>query len=354
PRGRRRRRHGRRPPGRDGRGTRRRGRGPGRALQGIPGYGLARGDEGARLFQGSLFPGRRRGRGQARPRGHRGARAVQGTGRDRAQPTGRRPAAGNGLLRSADDRGHEAGAVRSHHGRGPTGEPPARRHDHEGRAELPSRVTAAEIIPFPAPDEGPEERPVLVLDLGGQYAQLIARRVRECRVYSELVGHGISAAEARARKPAALILSGGPASVYADAAPRIDEELYELDVPVLGICYGAQLMALDLGGTVERTGVSEFGKTALHPSGGELFNGLPEEQTAWMSHRDTVTAPPEGAAVTGESPATPVAAFEALERGLYGVQFHPEVVHTPHGQDVLKNFLYRVAGLAPTWTAAAV
>ena len=219
-------------------------------------------------------------------------------------------------------------------------------------------MTTAEIIPFPEPrpqhEQSPEERPVLVLDLGGQYAQLIARRVRECRVYSELVGHGISAAEARAREPAALILSGGPASVYADAAPRIDQGLYELDVPVLGICYGAQLMALDLGGAVERTGVSEFGKTALHASGGELFKGLPEEQTAWMSHRDTVTAPPGGAAVTGTSPATPVAAFEAPERGLYGVQFHPEVVHTPHGQDVLKNFLYGVAGVPPTWTAAAV
>jgi GMP synthase (glutamine-hydrolysing) len=215
----------------------------------------------------------------------------------------------------------------------------------------------AGVIPFPVPEpeaQGPEERPVLVLDLGGQYAQLIARRVRECRVYSELVGHGISADEARRRDPAALILSGGPASVFAEAAPRIDPGLYELGVPVLGICYGAQLMALDLGGSVERTGVSEFGKTVLHASPGALFKGLPEEQTAWMSHRDTVTAPPEGAGVTAESPATPVAAFEAPERGLYGVQFHPEVVHTPHGQDVLKNFLYGVAHLPPAWTAAAV
>jgi GMP synthase (glutamine-hydrolysing) len=215
-------------------------------------------------------------------------------------------------------------------------------------------TTGAEIIPFPEPELGPEDRPVLVLDLGGQYAQLIARRVRECRVYSELVSHEISAADARARKPAALILSGGPASVYAEAAPRIDPGLYELEVPVLGICYGAQLMALELGGRVERTGVSEFGKTSLHVSGGELFKGLAEEQTAWMSHRDTVTSPPEGAEVTGESPATPVAAFESPARGLYGVQFHPEVVHTPHGQDVLKNFLYGVAGVPPAWTAAAV
>jgi GMP synthase (glutamine-hydrolysing) len=215
-------------------------------------------------------------------------------------------------------------------------------------------VTTAEIIPFPQADQRPEERPVLVLDLGGQYAQLIARRVRECRVYSELVGHRISAEEARRHNPAALILSGGPASVYADTAPRIDPGLYELGVPVLGICYGAQLVALDLGGSVERTGTSEFGKTSLHASGGSLFSGLPDEQTVWMSHRDTVTAPPEGGVVTAESPGTPVAAFEAAERGLYGVQFHPEVVHTPHGQQVLKNFLYGAAKLPPAWTAAAV
>jgi GMP synthase (glutamine-hydrolysing) len=214
--------------------------------------------------------------------------------------------------------------------------------------------TDAQVIPFPAPEQGPEDRPVLVLDLGGQYAQLIARRVRDCRVYSELVRHNITAGEAGRRKPAAVILSGGPASVYAEGAPKIDPGLYELGVPVLGICYGAQLMALDLGGRVERTGVSEFGKTGLHASSGALFAGLPEEQTAWMSHRDTVTAPPEGATVTAESPATPVAAFEAPERGLYGVQFHPEVVHTPHGQEVLKNFLYAVAGMPPAWTAAAV
>ena len=215
-------------------------------------------------------------------------------------------------------------------------------------------MTTAEIIPFPEAEQRPEERPVLVLDLGGQYAQLIARRVRECRVYSELVGHRISAEEARQHNPAALILSGGPASVYADTAPRIDPGLYELGVPVLGICYGAQLIALDLGGSVERTGTSEFGKTSLHASGGSLFAGLPDEQTVWMSHRDTVTAPPEGGVVTAESPGTPVAAFEASERGLYGVQFHPEVVHTPHGQEVLKNFLYGAAKLPPAWTAAAV
>jgi GMP synthase (glutamine-hydrolysing) len=204
------------------------------------------------------------------------------------------------------------------------------------------------------PEPAPEDRPVLVVDLGGQYSQLIARRVREARVYSELVGHRATAASLRARNPAALVLSGGPASVYAEGAPKVDPGIFELGVPVLGICYGMQLMAQELGGRVERTGASEFGKAALHASQGALFAGLPEEQACWMSHRDSVTAPPEGAAVTAESPSTPIAAFEAPQRGLYGVQFHPEVVHTPHGQDLLKNFLYAVAGARPSWTPAAV
>jgi GMP synthase (glutamine-hydrolysing) len=195
---------------------------------------------------------------------------------------------------------------------------------------------------------------VLVLDLGGQYAQLIARRVRECRVYSELVGHGVTPDQVRARNPHALILSGGPASVYADGAPHIDPALYELGIPTLGICYGAQLMALDLGGAVERTGVSEFGKTSLTAGESELFEGLPDEQSVWMSHRDTVTAPPSGARVVAVSPSTPVAAFEEQTKRLYGVQFHPEVIHTPHGTDLLKNFLYHVAGAPPAWTPAAV
>jgi GMP synthase (glutamine-hydrolysing) len=195
---------------------------------------------------------------------------------------------------------------------------------------------------------------VLVLDLGGQYAQLIARRVRECRVYSELVGHGVTAEQVRARNPHALILSGGPASVYAEGAPRIDARMFELGIPTLGICYGAQLMALELGGKVERTGVSEFGKTGMTAVESELFAGLPAEQTVWMSHRDTVTAPPAGADVVATSTSTPVAAFEERERALYGVQFHPEVIHTPHGTDLLKNFLYGVAGAPPAWTPAAV
>jgi GMP synthase (glutamine-hydrolysing) len=211
-----------------------------------------------------------------------------------------------------------------------------------------------EVVRLPTPEPAAEERPVLVLDCGGQYSQLIARRVRECRVYSELVGHAISPAEVRSRNPLALVLSGGPASVYAEGAPKVDPAIFDLGIPTLGICYGMQLMAQDLGGRVERTGVSEFGKTELRAEGGELFENLPAEQTAWMSHRDSVTAPPQGAQVVASSPAAPIAAFEDPQRRLYGVQFHPEVVHTPYGNDLLKNFLYNVADAPPTWTPAAV
>src|ERR671911_663759 len=212
----------------------------------------------------------------------------------------------------------------------------------------------AEVLPFERHEAAPEDRPVLVVDLGGQYSQLIARRVRECRVYSELVSHRTPVQAIRSRNPRALVLSGGPASVYADEAPEVDAGVWELGVPTLGICYGMQLMARDLGGRVERTGASEFGRTELRVETGALFEQTPDEQIVWMSHRDSVTSPPEGARVTGSSPSTPIAAFEAPERGLYGVQFHPEVVHTPHGNEVLKNFLYGVAGAPPTWTAAAV
>jgi len=206
----------------------------------------------------------------------------------------------------------------------------------------------------PLPEAPPEERPVLVVDLGGQYSQLIARRVREARVYSELVPHTVSPAAVRARRPHALVLSGGPASVYAEGAPHVDPGIFELGVPTLGICYGMQLMAQELGGRVDRTGVSEFGKTELRAEEGALFAGLPDEQTVWMSHRDSVVAPPEGARVVAGSSSTPIAAFEDPRRKLYGVQFHPEVVHTPHGQDLLKNFLYEVAAAPPAWTPAAV
>jgi GMP synthase (glutamine-hydrolysing) len=230
----------------------------------------------------------------------------------------------------------------------------------------------AEVIPFPESeppvrDSGPvegvwgnrevpreRERPVLVLDFGGQYAQLIARRVRDARVYSELVGHRLSADEIAQRDPVALILSGGPASVYSEGAPQLDPAVLSLGIPTLGICYGMQLMARELGGAVDATDVSEFGKTELEAQESTLFHDLPAEQTVWMSHRDSVVAAPPGAAVTASSPTTPVAAFEDTARRLYGVQFHPEVVHTPHGQELLKNFLYEVAGVAPTWTPAAV
>ncbi len=212
----------------------------------------------------------------------------------------------------------------------------------------------AEIVPFPGPAPGPEDRPVLVLDFGGQYSQLIARRVREARVFSELVSHRLSAAEIRTRNPMGLILSGGPASVYADGAPTIDPDVFQLGVPTLGICYGMQLMARDLGGAVAATGASEYGKTELEAEESLLFHDLPAEQTVWMSHGDSVTAPPAGARVTASSPSTPIAAFEDESRGWYGVQFHPEVVHTPHGQEVLKNFLYEIVGAPPAWTPAAV
>jgi GMP synthase (glutamine-hydrolysing) len=215
-------------------------------------------------------------------------------------------------------------------------------------------ASVGEVVPLPVSEPAGEERPVLVIDLGGQYSQLIARRVRECRVYSELVGHGASAEDIRARNPLALVLSGGPASVYAEGAPRIDPRIYELGIPTLGICYGMQLMAQDLGGSVDRTGVSEFGKTDVRVQEGALFAGLAEEQTTWMSHRDSVTAPPAGARVVAGSSSTPIAAFEHAEHKLYGVQFHPEVVHTPCGMEVLKNFLYSVADAPATWTAAAV
>jgi len=208
-------------------------------------------------------------------------------------------------------------------------------------------------LPLPSADPAPE-RAVLVIDFGGQYSQLIARRVREARVYSELVSHKITADEVRRRNPLALVLSGGPASVYASGAPKLDPAILQLGIPTLGICYGMQLMARDLGGSVEATGGSEYGKAELAAFESELFHDLPSEQTVWMSHGDSVTAPPIGAEIVACSTTTPIAAFEDPERKLYGVQFHPEVVHTPHGQELLKNFLYDVAGAPSSWTPAAV
>ncbi|MBI4729739.1 MAG: glutamine-hydrolyzing GMP synthase [Acidobacteria bacterium] len=203
--------------------------------------------------------------------------------------------------------------------------------------------------------DSPSFDTVLVIDFGAQYAQLIARRVRECKVYSEIVPHDAPVAEIRRRRPKGLILSGGPASVYAPGAPAVNPELFELGLPVLGICYGQQAMAQALGGEVARTGAREYGKTTLRATAPSvLFRGTPAEQTVWMSHSDAVVRPPEGFRVTGESDSCPAAAFESPERGLYGVQFHPEVAHTPHGIEILKSFLYEVCDARPTWTRVSI
>ncbi|MGH4026431.1 MAG: glutamine-hydrolyzing GMP synthase, partial [Pseudonocardiaceae bacterium] len=192
-----------------------------------------------------------------------------------------------------------------------------------------------------------EDRPVLVVDFGAQYAQLIARRVREAQVYSEVVPHTAAVAELLERRPAAIVLSGGPASVYAEDAPRVDPALFQATVsgervPVLGICYGFQAMADALGGTVARTGTREYGRTGLEvrDGGGVLHRELPTRGLVWMSHGDAVTAAPDGFTVTARSEGSPVAAFEDTARRLAGVQYHPEVVHSPHGQEVLRRFLH--------------
>ncbi|WP_370329762.1 glutamine-hydrolyzing GMP synthase, partial [Mycolicibacterium hippocampi] len=197
-------------------------------------------------------------------------------------------------------------------------------------------------------------RPVLVVDFGAQYAQLIARRVREARVYSEVIPHTASVEEIKERNPRAVVLSGGPASVYAEGAPQLDPALFDLDVPVFGICYGFQAMAQALGGTVARTGTSEYGRTELKVTGGQLHSDLPNTQPVWMSHGDAVTAAPEGFEVVATSSGAPVAAFENPGRRLAGVQYHPEVMHTPHGQQVLSRFLHEFAGIDATWTAANI
>ncbi|MEU2611645.1 glutamine-hydrolyzing GMP synthase [Micromonospora sp. NPDC007271] len=195
-------------------------------------------------------------------------------------------------------------------------------------------------------------RPVLVVDFGAQYAQLIARRVREARVYSEIVPHSMPVPEMLAKNPAAIILSGGPASVYAPDAPQIDTGVFDSGVPVFGICYGFQAMAQALGGTVARTGNREYGGTPLHarPEAGVLLRDLPDDLPVWMSHGDCVTEAPGGFTVTAESAGAPVAAFEDLVGRRAGVQFHPEVGHTAHGQEMLTRFLYDIAGIEPTWT----
>ncbi len=194
-----------------------------------------------------------------------------------------------------------------------------------------------------------------MLDYGGQYSQLIARRVRECGVFSELLPHHVGPKEVARRRPKGVILSGGPASVYEDGAPSLDPELLELGIPVLGICYGMQLIARELGGRVEGAEVGEFGRSQLTVRhAGRLLAGTPEEQTCWMSHRDTVFSPPPGFTALAASTASPVAAFESTEQAVYGIQFHPEVVHTPYGQRVLTNFLTDVCGCELSWSPSSV
>jgi GMP synthase (glutamine-hydrolysing) len=209
-------------------------------------------------------------------------------------------------------------------------------------------VSVQSVEPSAAP------RPVLVVDFGAQYAQLIARRVRESRVFSEVVAHTVTVEEIKARDPQAIVLSGGPASVYADGAPQLDPALFDLGVPVFGICYGFQAMAQALGGTVARTGTSEYGRTDLNVLGGQLHSGLPGIQPVWMSHGDAVTDAPAGFEVVATSPGAPVAAFEDRSRKLAGVQYHPEVIHSPHGQQVLSRFLHEFAGISATWTPANI
>ena len=200
-----------------------------------------------------------------------------------------------------------------------------------------------------------QQRPVLVVDCGAQYAQLIARRVREARVYSEVVPHSMSAADMLAKNPAAVILSGGPSSVYADGAPQIDPALFDAGVPVMGICYGFQAMAAALGGTVAKTGLREYGRTTAHVTdAGTALAGSPAEQEVWMSHGDSVQSAPDGFTVLASTDGAPVAAFENLVRRMSGVQWHPEVKHSPLGQAAIENFLYNVAGITADWTAANV
>lgn len=207
------------------------------------------------------------------------------------------------------------------------------------------------------PGPGTEFDTVLVVDFGAQYAQLIARRVREAHVYSEIVPHDVCAADLLARRPKAIILSGGPASVHVDGAPQLDPGVYESGVPVFGICYGAQLIAQQLGGVVSRTGKGEYGRTALDAAAGSgslLFAKVPPAFDVWMSHFDSITGVPEGFRATASTQEVPVAALEDPARGIYGVQFHPEVMHTVGGQEILKAFLYEVAGCRPTWTMTSV
>ena len=191
---------------------------------------------------------------------------------------------------------------------------------------------------------------VAVFDFGAQYGQLIARRVRDLHVYSEIVPCDITADEVREMAPAAIILSGGPASVNAEDAPRVDPAIYELGVPILGFCYGHQVTSVTLGGSVYHPEVGEYGPATLHVSGGALFRGTPADQTVWMSHFDAVKDVPAGFTVVASTDVCPVAAMECPERKIYTTQFHPEVKHTEFGNQMLKNFLFDICGLEPNWT----
>ncbi len=195
----------------------------------------------------------------------------------------------------------------------------------------------------------------LVVDFGAQYAQLIARRVREAHVYSEIVQHSITAAEVAAKNPGAIIFSGGPKSVYESGAHGIDPAIYELGIPILGICYGAQLLARDLGGDVVATGKGEYGRTTLSVSSPtSLLASWPQESTVWMSHGDAIAVAPKGAVTLASCPDAPVAAFADDKRRIYGVQFHPEVVHSDQGQEMIVHFLHDLAGLSPSWTNESI
>ena len=202
---------------------------------------------------------------------------------------------------------------------------------------------------------------VLVVDFGAQYAQLIARRVREAKVYSEIVSHTISAAEIKARKPSAIILSGGPKSVHVDGAPKLDAEIYELGVPIFGICYGAQLIAQQLGGEVARGGKGEYGRAIMRRIAGAkstlLVDSIVDQSqdlSVWMSHFDAVTRVPEGFVATAATPDAPMAVIECAARKIWGVQFHPEVMHTQRGTEVLQRFIHQLAGCKPTWTMDSI
>ena len=228
-----------------------------------------------------------------------------------------------------------------------------------GPSSRPRRPTRLTAVHAPEGDGTDTPDTVLVVDFGAQYAQLIARRVRECQVYSEIVPASMPVAQMLARRPKAIILSGGPASVYAPGAPPAPDGMFQAGVPILGICYGFQLMVSGLGGTVQRTSGGEYGATALEvlPGAGgavgALLGGLPAEQQVWMSHGDTCAAPPPGFTVTARTAGTPVAAAEDPARGFYGVQFHPEVLHTAHGMEMLRQFL-AAAGCRPNWTMRGV